>query len=304
MDVTTVFHVTKPPILLLPIEVLQYIFRIVANQSFFIRNVRLTCRDWRDLVAADNSLPRSIIVLGDVDRFLARNLPTSPPCDYRVYTAAELVRVLDYIQDANFSLYVTIEGGVDCWGEWDSVPWRRFQEQCVELYVNPGDFFFLVKFLKMLPVLRNLRFAQIHGMQAALPSVLKHLPPNNYRLRSLELRIHLVFHSSSYVSTITEFRHVFCELRTLKWYVPGVIPKEPIISLFKSLEKIEELYIPCEPVYDDVIDSIRRSVDWKIRPKKLHVSTTIFQAFPPSILCDLTILRLSAGFKSFGIDDG
>ncbi|KAG8829937.1 hypothetical protein FRC17_005762 [Serendipita sp. 399] len=307
MDVTTVFHVTKPPILLLPIEVLQYIFRIVARQSFSIRNVRRTCRDWRDMVTADNSLPRSIIVLGDVDHFIARNLPTSPPCDYRVYTAADLARGLDHIQDAQFSLYVTIKGGVDFREEWDLVPWHRFQEQCVELYVDPGDFFFfpsLVKFLKMLPVLRNLRFAQIHGMQAALPSALKHLPANNHRLRSLELEIHLALYSSSYVSTIQEFRHVFCELRTLKWYVPGVVPKEPIISLFKSLEKIEELHILCEPVRDDDIDSIRHSVDWKIRPKELHVSTTIFQAFPPSILCDLTILYLSSGYKSFGIDYG
>ncbi|KAG8829936.1 hypothetical protein FRC17_005761 [Serendipita sp. 399] len=294
-DNATALRVTKPPALLLPIEVLQYIFRIVTGQSLSIRNIRLTCRDWRDLVASDISLPRNIILLLDF-RCVDNHQPNSTKWDYCVHNAAGLARALDYIQDSHFAFHVTLRD-TNTKEDWSLVPWFRFSKQCVQFRVDPGylsSHKYFVTILENIPVLHRLKSVKLQGNPLVLTSVLRRIPPNSNVLRSLDL---LLFpgDGTSYdpKSLINEFGHVFYGSRKLVCFQAlGLTTNDPLIAFFKLLNDVEELRIRNELARPEDADLVHQSVDWKIKPRVLQVGTTLFKVFPPFTLGSLTELHL------------
>ncbi|KAG8814599.1 hypothetical protein FRC17_001059 [Serendipita sp. 399] len=280
-----------PPIFRLPAEVLQDIFHRVAEKSSFIRNVRLTCRDWHDLVAADRALPRHIALRCGYD-CKDDHQPDAKYLDYCVHGPKGLNRVLGYIEDAHFALHLqTHEQMSD--KNWSTVPWDKFQLQCVQISIYPISTSYhptIIDFLHTLPALHNLNYVHFWGNTSIFSSLMCHSSSHSNKLRTLELNWRP---DSESISILTSCRHIFSNVKDLKWSLTeGYTSIGFLIALFGTFEALEALELDSDLTRPEDVEVIRRSVDWKFKPRTLTINATLFPAFPSLVLERLVILSL------------
>ncbi|KAG8798714.1 hypothetical protein FRC17_007342, partial [Serendipita sp. 399] len=190
MDAQQAPRAHDPAIARLPVEILQDIFRRVAENSTSTRNIRLTSRFWRDVVAADNSLLRKLALR---DSIYCANTPQIHKEDWEfcVHTPKGLFKALGSVDAAYFHFHVDLNEPIPQEG-WEQVPWHRFETQCSALFITSirrGIHPAVATVLENLPPLRSLQQLSSFDNSMVFPSLpLPFIPPisiNSPILRSL-----------------------------------------------------------------------------------------------------------------------
>ncbi|KAG8750292.1 hypothetical protein FRC14_000649 [Serendipita sp. 396] len=283
-----------PPIFRLPAEILQHIFRKFLLSANSTRNIRLTCRYWRDLVAADRALPRRIALrLINDCRYL--HYPSYRQWDHCVHTAAQLTKALECIQDSQFHLHITISKAIAIDG-WDLVPWNRFSVQCSGLFISsvPSNLQEAVSgILRRLPILHNLRhlflWKNSFVFPSSRPSVLQPIPINSPSLRSLKITWSPEADSNFDPGP---FQHIFNELATFELFYHGnIVSTGFLVALLSSLWVLEDFAWSGGILSAEDISFIRESVDWRCKPRALKITANLLSVFPSSVLSELVVLE-------------
>ncbi|KAG8830014.1 hypothetical protein FRC17_005583 [Serendipita sp. 399] len=292
----------------LPPEILQDIFRILAENSVSTRIVRLTCRYWRDLVAADRSLPRKIVLRDGVSckRF---QYPSESQSGYCVHNAVGLSMALALINDAHFHFHVQIFQPRILVDHWECVPWYLFRKQCSGLFIfsTPlGGDLEIANVLRNIPPLENLKYFYSWKNNMTFPSlltqVLQPTPVSSRILPTLRLTW-----APDRVPTFDpeSFKYIFQNLTRFKLsYSDPVLSIRFLVKLFSSFIKLKELTWDASGYSD--MDTIRTQVDWKFKLQTLRVKSKYISAFPPSVLSELIVLSedLDNAFDIPGAESG
>ncbi|KAG8852870.1 hypothetical protein FRC20_001383 [Serendipita sp. 405] len=299
----------QPPILRLPVEILQNIFRGVVDEREWssIRPVRLTCRHWRDLVAADHALPRHIVLRTGNDCNVY-HYPSIYQFDHCVHTATQLARALECIQDAQFRFQVIFEYLLPE-GNWELVPWHRFGTQCTSLSI------FAIAYdhhqaasdiLRHIPLLYNLRRLVLSGnsivFPSSLPSALQPIPVHNTNGQYLDLFWSPGSLNSPLGFELNPFQHIFNRVTVFTLCTYWTVSPSFLVTLLSSLWVLEDLtwHSSNQSLFD--FDLIQKSVDWRFKLKELQVDSKLLPVFLPSVLNELVSLTMR--FRPFVDESG
>ncbi|KAG8772270.1 hypothetical protein FRC15_002865 [Serendipita sp. 397] len=278
----------EPPIFRLPTEIVLDIFHLVANKGMSIRNVRLTCRYWRDLIASDRLLPRKIVLRPDCDfephLYFKR--------DHCVHSARQLANALECIGDACFYFHINVWKSMSH-ENWDIIPWHRFAVQCVELYLNgvSRDFYpTLATILTRLPPLRSLRHLSSNGdcliLPCSLPTDTRPILLPLLRLRSLMWRP-----KGNLAFTMEPIRYLFINITRLGLlYLDFNISTAFLIELFSSCTKLTSLRWIAPRRHSKKLEAIKNGVNWQFELRELEITYGLLPAFPPDVLSGLASL--------------
>ncbi|KAG8814600.1 hypothetical protein FRC17_001060 [Serendipita sp. 399] len=283
----------------LPVEILEEIFRRVAWQSSSIRNVRLTCRDFRDLVDADRTLPRHIsLQMGGHCRHF--HYPAKDQRDHCVHNAKQLVAALECIKGAPFHFRIimhwmfaiSLDHPLDNKILWDSVPWHIFSAQCTGVAIGPisGYNRMTREILQYIPPLPNLKYFDSRGNSLVSPSLIAQLiPVDTPSPQSLELSWAPEF-SSQFDEAPSD--SIFQNIKTFNFSHVEVLPNHFLIALFSSFRALKYLTWNEYMGYRWDPDTIRRGIDWNFRLQRLRTKSSLLLAIPPTVLTDLLVLTV------------
>ncbi|KAG8865015.1 hypothetical protein FRC20_009982 [Serendipita sp. 405] len=265
------------------------ILRRVANESMSTRNVRLTCRYWRDLVASDRILPRKIVMQYECD---SSRHSSRLGRDHCVHSARQLARALELVRDAHFHFHIQIQKPMPE-EDWDIVPWNRFTAQCSGLFlarVVRESYPTLATILTKLPPLHSLRHLSSQGDCLILPAPLttEHQP---VPIHILSLQSLSWIPKGYIIFNIEPIKYLLTGITRLELIHPGFdISINFLVGLFSSCTNLEDLtWFPPRPHPEDLKD-IRRRVKWQSKLRELRITHGLLSAFPPLALRSLTSL--------------
>ncbi|KAG8769824.1 hypothetical protein FRC16_006552 [Serendipita sp. 398] len=286
-----------PPIFRLPVEILQYVFRQVVEMPQPIRDIRLTCRYWRDLVALDHTLPRTISV--ENGRYcVSPHHASTYRWDHCVHSAIQLITALQCIQSARVCLY--LQSNIPTSKEnWDHVPWDQLSGQCSKLFISklirPDAYPAFANILGRFPPLLALQYLSSHDNDIIFPSSLpirkQPISINMPNLRSLSWSL-----QRDPAFDIENFRPIFMELTSFTLTLSElVISVDFLVGLFSSFQRLKDLSWDARFHNSNLVASMRRKVDWNFKLRKLSTNIELLAIFPPPVLHELTVLR---GFRN------
>ncbi|KAG8827331.1 hypothetical protein FRC17_007871, partial [Serendipita sp. 399] len=261
------------------------IFRRVAERSTSTRNIRRTCRYWRDAAEADPALPRKIALRQNAYYAKCQHL-YDQEWSYCVHDQNELFSALGRIRNAHFHFHLEINRPPEL-ENWENLPWDLFERQCSGFFIETirSDLRrFVTDILKKVPPLRNIQ--QFSSSQTDMMlSLIQPIPSVKFTLRTLTW-----MPERTPTFDLEQFGYIFQNLTsfTLCYYLH--IPSDFVIKLFSSFQRLEEFTWSVNSHLGTDGAFIRSRVDWKVKLRSLSVPLNLLSAFPSSLLSELAIL--------------